>query len=315
MRCHHHPFKEAVGYCAECGEFGCQQCLTLHDGRLLCRRHYAPIAEAEARQRDREYIRRRPDRQRLVVETKDGKFIPGVCYALNVQGADFHLEVVDHEGEPIGKTLHCYFEKVKAVHYVKSFDGQPDPDQDTSMWVPEGEQVVVEFEDGTTLRGRTHRKQARRRERFYVISDDPSSNDLTVLVEQSAVREVHDAREYEKALARERERFVARRQDGQHQEEELVGDFYTTRKDWPHAMKYYARALHGEPPAERVAKLKRKLAAATHNVAIGDVKRHAYGDAKRHLEAVLALTPGDERTLEHLNAVNKRLGRSTASSH
>ena len=36
QRCVLHPDREAVARCPECGRFFCRECVTEHDGRLLC---------------------------------------------------------------------------------------------------------------------------------------------------------------------------------------------------------------------------------------------------------------------------------------
>lgn len=35
-RCFHHPPREAVARCPECGRFFCRECVVEHIGRLLC---------------------------------------------------------------------------------------------------------------------------------------------------------------------------------------------------------------------------------------------------------------------------------------
>jgi len=37
-RCFHHPDREAVGRCPDCGHFFCRECLIEHDGRMTCTR-------------------------------------------------------------------------------------------------------------------------------------------------------------------------------------------------------------------------------------------------------------------------------------
>lgn len=34
--CFNHPVREAVGRCPECGRTYCRECITDHDGRILC---------------------------------------------------------------------------------------------------------------------------------------------------------------------------------------------------------------------------------------------------------------------------------------
>jgi len=55
-RCHHHPGREAVARCPECGLFFCRECITEHDRRVLCadclRRQTAGAAPGASRQAD-----------------------------------------------------------------------------------------------------------------------------------------------------------------------------------------------------------------------------------------------------------------------
>src|SRR6188508_1096530 len=60
QRCLHHPVREAVARCPECGQFFCRECITEHDDRVVCssclkklttktetkRRSLAPIGRA-----------------------------------------------------------------------------------------------------------------------------------------------------------------------------------------------------------------------------------------------------------------------------
>ncbi len=36
QRCLHHPTREAVARCPECGQFYCRECITEHDDRVIC---------------------------------------------------------------------------------------------------------------------------------------------------------------------------------------------------------------------------------------------------------------------------------------
>jgi uncharacterized paraquat-inducible protein A len=35
-RCHNHPQREAAARCPECGRFFCRECVTEHEGRVIC---------------------------------------------------------------------------------------------------------------------------------------------------------------------------------------------------------------------------------------------------------------------------------------
>ena len=36
LRCANHPARQAVSKCLSCGNFFCRECVTEHEGRLLC---------------------------------------------------------------------------------------------------------------------------------------------------------------------------------------------------------------------------------------------------------------------------------------
>ncbi len=36
QRCLHHPAREAVARCPDCGRFYCRECITEHDDRVVC---------------------------------------------------------------------------------------------------------------------------------------------------------------------------------------------------------------------------------------------------------------------------------------
>ena len=62
QRCMHHPLREAVARCPECGQFYCRECITEHEDRVVCssclrkltatvekkRRNFAPLGRAAA---------------------------------------------------------------------------------------------------------------------------------------------------------------------------------------------------------------------------------------------------------------------------
>src|SRR5438128_12432570 len=62
QRCLHHPLREAVARCPECGQFYCRECITEHDDRVVCssclkrltvktetkRRSFAPVWRVSA---------------------------------------------------------------------------------------------------------------------------------------------------------------------------------------------------------------------------------------------------------------------------
>lgn len=50
-RCFHHPLREAAARCLACRRFYCRECVTEHEGRVLCAACLAARAERTRRQR------------------------------------------------------------------------------------------------------------------------------------------------------------------------------------------------------------------------------------------------------------------------
>ena len=62
QRCLHHPVREAVARCPECGQFFCRECITEHEDRIICssclkkltakpevrRRNFSPVLRTAA---------------------------------------------------------------------------------------------------------------------------------------------------------------------------------------------------------------------------------------------------------------------------
>jgi hypothetical protein len=52
-RCYNHGRREAVARCMECGRFFCRECVTEHDGRLVCASCLARVTGAKPVKRRR----------------------------------------------------------------------------------------------------------------------------------------------------------------------------------------------------------------------------------------------------------------------
>lgn len=46
QRCFHHSLREAAARCPECGRFFCRECITEHDGRVMCATCLRTLAQA-----------------------------------------------------------------------------------------------------------------------------------------------------------------------------------------------------------------------------------------------------------------------------
>lgn len=304
MRCPYHLLKEVAGYCSVCGAFGCSDCLTMHDGELYCRTHYKPIAEDLEKQRKHEELKTRPERQRLVVRLKEGVSVCGICFAMNPKSDGFHLDEVDKEGEPVGKTRFVPFEDLKAVFYVKSFDGKFDPELRYKEWHPQGNAVVVEFEDGEVLEGHTFHPYRSTEVRFHLIPDDPNSNNISILVEKSAIRAVMTPEEYRSRRDDSLQQYLDGHKRQGHSREELTGDFFFEQHDYSRAAKHYREARNEAVSGPRVRK---KLSSAHYNIGVRLIKQHEYAKALTYMKAAVEDDPENERAEEKYNKLKRHL--------
>ncbi len=240
----------------------------------------------EAKRQD--VVRRRHARQRLVVRYRDGLTKYGVCYALNTRDTGFHLEIVDTEDVSSGETVQVLFSELKAVFYVKSFDGKYDKSARYREWAPEGSEVVVEFEDGEMLRGFTLHTYNRNDARFYLVPSDSTTNNISILVEAVTVKGVYSPKEYHQKKAREKEARKTEEISEDLCQEETMGDFYFETRNYPASLAQYQLAAKRYPQAHRI---RRKVQASEYNIGVQHIKSREYGKALKYMERILKVDP------------------------
>ena len=301
MQCPNHPRNGATGYCSVCAAFGCHECLTEHEGQLFCRRHARVIAK-EVEERKKTETRRKQARQRLAVRFKDGRTLFGMCFALNVNDEGFHLDRVDENGVALGETVQVMFEDLKGVFYVKSFDGKFDKSLRYRDWTPEGSELIVEFADGEKVRGYSLHSYTGRERRFHLIPKDANSNNISIIVERSAVKGVYTPEEYEARKAREREERRQQPDGGADlSQEETLGDFYFETRNYDGALEQYRLGLKKNPQSRRLHK---KVILAAYNVGVQFIKRREYPRALACMEGILKMDPGNGHA--HKKAIQLR---------
>jgi len=259
--------------------------------------------EMEARRADQQ--RKRQTRQRLVVRYKDGRTEYGVCFALNPKDTGFHLDKVDKNGITSGNTLQVRYAELKAVYYVKSFDGKFDKNQRYREWAPEGSELVVEFADGEILRGHSMQHFDPDDARFYIVPKDPATNNICALIERSATSRVLTPEEYE---ASRTERHEARKaaEKTELTQEETMGDFYFETRNYSAALDQYAVAQKKHPDSRR---LRRKIMASQFNIGVSFIKRREYGQALECMEKVLHMDPHNEHAKKKVQQLRKIVER------
>ena len=314
MNCPDHSRNEATGYCSVCGEFGCPECLFEHQGSLLCRKHYRPIAQKIEEERKHDLQRKKAGRQRLVVRYKENRRQRGVCFALNPQDAGFHLDLVDDKGMPAGQTKFIEFQDLKAVFYVKSFDGKFDKSVVYREWSPEGTELVVEFNDGEVVRGFSLRRYRGDEPRFYLIPKDSSSNNISILVEASAVNQVCSPEEYEQIKTRERDQKKEQEIAEDLSQEETMGDFYFETRNYAAALAQYELAAKKYPSLRRIRK---KILVTQYDIGVQHIKRRHYADALACMEGILKADPRNPhaaKKAKQLRRVLEKTGSTGGSS-
>ncbi len=257
----------------------------------------------------------RRERQKLIVRTKAGDVYYGMCFALNKNAAGFHLDLQDKNGRPKNRTRHIPFDTLKAVYYVRSFDGRFNPEERHEMVVSRQESVAVIFEDEDVLRGRPMHASWHEEPRFFVIPEEQDSNNVMVLVERSAVKSIQDLDQYKKQRHAEFSAYVKKhRRPGMHSDE-CAGDFYFSKHDYKNALRHYRVAREAEGLTDS---LKQKLCAAQYNLSLRYIKQKDYAKSLQLMELVLRIDPSHEKAMhksEQLRAhiARKRSGEGSES--
>lgn len=312
MRCPTHLLREAVGYCQVCGSFGCADCLTFHEGQYYCKRDYKPIQDEIERKRKHEAQRTRTERQRLVVHTRKGEVYYGVCFALNPNHDAFKLELMTKDNEPAGKTQAFNFKDLKAIFYVKAFDGEFDRSKTYAEETPEGGGVVAVFEDGEVLKGHTYQAYHGEAPRFHLIPDDRDGNNLSILIERAALKGLYTPEEYHELKKREIKEYVKAHAGEGKDNEELIGDYYFERKDSRRALSHYYKAVEavGQTPA-----LLKKIVATEYNTAMMYLRDKHLTHALHHLEKARKFDEGNEAVLQKIAQIRQKLRLDRTKDH
>lgn len=257
-------------------------------------------------QQDQGISKEKRSRPRLVVHTKTGKVAYGFCLSLNKNADAFNLELVDKENVSLGKSMNVAFGDVKGVFTVKSFDGRFDPSAFVHEMPPDVVPVVLEFFDGEVISGYASPKYTQEA-RFFFYPDDTNGNNISVLVERTALTSAMAPKEYKRKLHQEFEAFMANHvQRPNESKTELEGDFYFDKGNYFKALKHYREVEESGEPSSR---LQRKVCATLYNVAVCHIRKHDYDRAIRYMEMVLARDPSHESALKRLSQLREHVSK------
>ena len=239
-----------------------------------------------------EPTRQRRERNKLIVRNKKGEIYYGMCFALNKNATGFHLDLQSKNGLPLNRTLHIMFNDIKAVFYVKSFDGRFNPEEYPQDTIPRNPPVAIEFEDGETVLGRPVHASWREEPRFFIMPEEQDSNNIMILVERSAVASIHDLDEYKKQRQEEFSSYVKQHRKPGMSKEECVGDYYFSKRDYKNALRHYRNVREQEGSSES---LKKKLCATKYNLGMRHIKQKDYAKALHFMELALKVDPTHEQ--------------------
>jgi hypothetical protein len=122
---------------------------------------------------------------KVIAHFRDGRLLKGTTLDFFPNRPTFHL--VERDGD----THEVHVEDLKAVFFVRSFDGQPQRPERRGFFTryTQGKKVMVEFEDGETMFGYTLSYSARG-VGFFMFPGDPGSNNSKVFIVRRATRRV-----------------------------------------------------------------------------------------------------------------------------
>ena len=123
--------------------------------------------------------------QPVVARFLDGRTIKGTTRDFGPNKAQFHLFPW---GEESDKPLDIVVGALKALFFVRSFEGNKDHVEDNSFETAKGQgrKLVVHFRDGETIAGYTMGYNPAN-QGFFLIPADPDSNNTRIYVVNAAV--------------------------------------------------------------------------------------------------------------------------------
>lgn len=130
-------------------------------------------------------------KQNVVIRYRDGHVSRGTTSDFKPNAASFTLVTTGPAGIP--RNVRVDLEKIKAVFFVKSLEGNRDYKERKlrSPANPMGRKLLVTFHDGESMRGTTLGVNLNM-PGFLLFPADPESNNKRIFIIKSAVREIRE---------------------------------------------------------------------------------------------------------------------------
>jgi tetratricopeptide (TPR) repeat protein len=120
------------------------------------------------------------------------------------------------------------------------------------------------------------------------VPSDPTTNNISVLVEAAALKGVYSVEEFQEKKTREKEARRAQEISEDLCQEETMGDFYFETRNYPAALAQYRQAAKRYPQSHRI---RRKVQASEYNIGVQHIKSREYGKALKCMEQILKADP------------------------
>jgi len=121
---------------------------------------------------------------KVIARFLDGSLVKGTTLDFFPTKDHFHITEED------GNVLDVHIGALKAVFFVRDFEGNPDYTDKKGFLAPaQGKKVMVEFVDGEVMFGYTLSYSARGLG-FFMFPGDPGSNNTKVFIVNNATRRV-----------------------------------------------------------------------------------------------------------------------------
>lgn len=240
---------------------------------------------------------------KVVVKTGKGDLRYGVCYNVDIEGPSFEIYLYDKTGASLDARSVISFDSLKALFFVKQFDGRTGTQQQI-VATPPAVPVAVEFLDGEILIGRPLASTYQSARRAFFKPEDADTNNLLVLVERSAVKEFYSVEEHKRRVQQEFRAFTQKNFLPGESQEECLGDYYFALRNYFRAADHFRLAFENSPANPKITY---KLCTANYNMAVRHIKQKDYPEALRCMEFILSLDPGFADAHEKAKKLRERL--------
>lgn len=311
MKCPVHSDKDVVGYCVECGAFGCDTCLIPRGkGDNLCQKCLKTVEGSGRGQKglgakllgDKKTPKpasRKPTFQRssvvrkgaggggrkLIVKFRDNRELKGTTYKLDTKQLGFHFVPLDPAEE--SDRIFVYFSDVKMISFVRSLEGRPDPGGKAAEQGGDGPEVKLAFPGNEIIEGHLLHRFDGSAQRFFMAPKQDDGNLISILVERAALSGMEMEGYKEGIFTEESEEIAA--QDAAKKgraplsQNESMGDLYFSMKNYDSALAEYEKVQKEYPSDKR---LKLKMSVCYFNRGVNFIKSRKYTEAKVEFEKI-----------------------------